>query len=175
MKTIFITLITGAILLAVYLYVYLGVSKPVEVRLEKRGPYELLFKDHRGPYHQIGASLKEIENWALAHNVRCPQTFGEFLDDPESVDEDRLRSHAGCVLADRLATAPPEYQSQHRPEKLYAVGRFQGSPAIGPYKVYPRVRAFLDEQRLKSSAPVIEMYTVNGDNVTTEYLFAVDP
>lgn len=174
MKTFLLAIVTGAILLAVYLYVYLGVSRPVTVTLEKRGPFYLLFKDHQGPYHKIGGAIAEVEKWASEHNTRCPRTFGEYLDNPETGDEDRLRSHGGCVLATNLATAPPEFQYQVRPEKLYAVARFEGSPAIGPYKVYPEARRFLDEKRLASSSPVIEVYTIDGAKMTTEYLFAID-
>jgi DNA gyrase inhibitor GyrI len=173
-KTFFLTLLTLAVGLGVYLFFYLGVYKPVDVRLEKRGPFEVVFKQHIGPYHTIGASIREVENWAQTHGLNCPQTFGEYLDNPEAVDEDRLRSHGGCILTSAPATVPSEYQYQHRPERSYAVGRFEGSPAIGPYTVYPKLRKFLDEHRLKSSSPVIEIYTVNGDKVTTEYLFAID-
>jgi AraC family transcriptional regulator len=173
-KTFFLAIVTGLVLLAVYLFVYLGVSKPVTVAVEKRGPFYLLFKDHLGPYHQIAPVIAEVEKWAGDHNMRCPQTFGEYLDNPQAVDEDRLRSHGGCVLAGPLPTTPPEFQYQTRPERTYAVARFAGSPAIGPYKVYPKLRQFMEDKRLKSTSPVIEMYTVNGSEVTTEYLFAIE-
>lgn len=173
-KTLFVAIVSVAVMLAAYLYFHLGVYKPVEIRLEKRGPFYLLFKQHVGPYHQLVPILQEVESWVKEHNLKCPQTFGEFLDNPEAVDEDRLRSHAGCVLDKPLATAPPEYLYQQRPEHSYVVGRFSGSPAIGPYKVYPKIRKFMEENRVKSSSPILELYTVNGTEVSTEYLFPVD-
>ena len=118
--------------------------------------------------------IQEAEAWANSHNLRCPQTFGEYLDDPSLIDEDRLRSHGGCVLSATLTTVPPDFQYQIRAERTYVVARFPGSPSIGPYKVYPKVQAFIAEQRLKPAAPVIEIYTISGDQMTTEYLFAVD-
>ena len=54
------------------------------------------------------------------------------------------------------------------------MGRFDGSPSIGPFKVYPAAKRFLNEHHLSSKAPVIEIYHVNGNNVTTEYLFPLD-
>lgn len=173
-KMFFLAVITIFVLGGVYLYSYLGAYKPVEVGLEKRGPYYFLFKQHLGPYHKIVSKIEEVEKWAAEHNMRCPQTFGEYLDNPETVDEDRLRSHGGCIMGASVETVPPDFQYQIRPEKLYAVAKFTGSPAIGPFKVYPKLRKFLEEQRLKSSSPAIEIYTVNGSNVTTEYLFAID-
>lgn len=173
-KTYILAIISLALSLAVYLYFHLGVYEPVKVAVERRGPFELLFKEHIGPYHQINGTIKEVEAWAKDHNTRCAQTFGEYLDNPEAVDEDRLRSHGGCVLSTPLPTTPPDLQYQKRAERSYAVGRFNGSPAIGPYKVYPKVRRFLDEHHLRSSAPVIELYTINGNEMITEYLFAID-
>ena len=173
-KTFLLAILTLAISLATYLYFHLGVYEPVSVTLEKRGPYELLFKLHTGPYHQINGVIHEVEAWVQDHHMRCAQTFGEYLDNPETVEEDRLRSHGGCLLTSALPMGPGEFQYQKRAERTYAVGRFPGSPAIGPYKVYPKVRRFLDEHRLKSSSPVIELYTVNGNEMSTEYLFAID-
>lgn len=174
-KTFLLAILTLVVSLATYLYFHLGMMKPVSVTIEKRGPFELLFKQHMGPYHQIGGTIKEVEDWVGDHHLRCAQTFGEYLDNPELMDEDRLRSHGGCILSKPLPTPPPaDFQAQHRPEKSYAVGHFEGSPAIGPYKVYPKVRKYLSEHHLKSSAPVIELYTIQGDQMTTEYLFTID-
>ena len=175
LKTAFMIVASLVIVLAVYLYFYLGIYRPVSVTLEPRGPFYLVFKPHLGPYHQILPVIQDVEAWAAEHKLSCQTTFGEFLDDPQSVDEDRLRSRAGCVLKAPLAVPPADFEYQQRPERTYAVGHFDGSPAIGPYKVYPKVQKFLNDQRLKSTSPVIEMYTVSGEDVVTEYLFAVDP
>lgn len=174
-KTAFITIASVVVLLAVYLYFYLGIYRPVTVTLEPRGPFYLVFKPHLGPYHKILPVIQDVEAWANGHHLGCQTTFGEYLDDPQSVDEDRLRSRGGCVLKSALPTPPADYEYQPRPERSYAVGHFDGSPAIGPYKVYPKVQKFLEEHRLKSTSPVIEMYTVTGEDVVTEYLFAIDP
>lgn len=174
LRRIILGLVAAAALLVAYLFMHLGVSKPVLISLEKRGPYEFLFKNHLGAYHKIVGVIQDVEKWAAERNLSCPQTFGEYLDDPQGVDEDRLRSHGGCILKARLDSPPPDMQTQSRPERLYAVGRFEGSPAIGPLKVYPKIRQFLIEHRLTSASPVIEIYTVNGSGMTTEYLFAID-
>ncbi|MBX3022160.1 MAG: GyrI-like domain-containing protein [Bdellovibrionales bacterium] len=173
-KKFALAVLTLTILGAIYLYSYLGAYKPVTLGIEKRGPYHLLFKQHVGPYHTIVSKIQDVERWVGEHNLRCPQTFGEYLDNPEAVDQDRLRSHGGCVMPAEVSNVPPDFQQQIRPERYYAVAKFSGSPAIGPFKVYPKLREYMEEQRLKSSSPVIEIYTVNGSQVTTEYLFALD-
>jgi DNA gyrase inhibitor GyrI len=171
-KYFFLTVIVGILGLVTYLYFYLGASKPVEVAVQDKGTIYLLYSNHTGAYHYINATIEKVEAWARLNGVFCRQTFGEFLDDPQSVDEDRLRSHAGCVLDRPIGSLPHEpFIYEERKPGRYAVAAFTGSPAIGPFKVYPKVRKFLNEKRLRSSAPVVEIYTINGDSVRTEYLF----
>ena len=160
--------------LAVYLYFYLGFYKPVDVALERRGPLYFLYKTHTGAYHQIGPAISAVENWTHEHKVPCEKTFGEYLDDPQAVDQDRLRSRGGCVLSGPLNSPPAEFQYEQRPEREYVVARFSGSPAIGPFKVYPKAKQFISEKRLKSAEGAIEVYLVRGDKVETEYLFPIE-
>lgn len=172
-KWIFLSVISAVTVLAVYLYFYLGAYKPVEFHVEQAGPFHLLYQNHQGPYHQIMPKIQAAEAWAREHHLPCPRTYGEYLDDPQGVDQDRLRSHAGCLLGSVPGEKPPaSFTYEERPERRYAVARFTGSPSIGPFKVYPKLEAFLQRERLASSPdPVIEIYRINGDQVETEYLF----
>lgn len=161
--------------LATYLYFYLGFYKPVSLAVEKRGPIYLLYKTHTGAYHQIGPAISAVENWARENNIPCEKTFGEYLDNPQAVDQDRLRSRGGCFLGAPLAKPPPEFQYEQRAEKEFVVARFSGSPAIGPFKVYPKAHEFIAEKRLKTSEASLEVYLIRGgDEVETEYLFPVE-
>jgi AraC family transcriptional regulator len=171
-KKIFLALFLSAVGFVIYLYTYLGFSREVQIEVGERGPLYLLYKNHLGAYHQIGPTITAAENWTNANNVLCPQTFGEFLDDPKTMDQDRLRSRAGCVLDRKLNDPPGDFVYEERPRQKYIIARFAGSPSIGPFKVYPKVRKYIEDNRLKpSSSPVIEIYTISGANVTTEYLF----
>lgn len=166
------TLFAAAAALFLYLYVYLGASRPVALARESVGPLVLLYKDHIGPYHQINSSIQEVERWAFDHGLPCSRSFGEFLDDPEAVDQDRLRAHAGCVLPAGAAVDPgTPFHFETRARRDYVVARFAGAPSIGPFKVYPKAEEYLQEHRLKRDGPVVEIYRVNGNAVETEYLF----
>ncbi|MGE0525945.1 MAG: GyrI-like domain-containing protein [Bdellovibrionales bacterium] len=173
MKKIFLVVLASLLALGIYLYVYLGFSEPVAIARETLGPYHLLYKEHIGPYHEMGPTLNEVESWAHAQNLACPQTFGEYLDDPEAVDQDRLRSRAGCVLRTAPTNVPESFAYELREKKTYVVARFRGSPAIGPFTVYPKVESHMQAERLKVSGPVIEIYNVSGSRVLTEYLFPI--
>ncbi len=174
MKKLFLALIFAGFSFVAYLYIYLGFSRKVDIELAKRGPHYLLFQEHLGAYHQIGPLIHAAEQWASINNVHCPRTFGEFIDDPQAIDQDRLRSRAGCVLLTPLNTLPTEFKFEERPEQLFVVARFSGSPSVGPFTVYPKVRDFMDQNRLKAAGPVIEIYTVDGSDVTTEFLFPIE-
>jgi effector-binding domain-containing protein len=41
--------------------------------------------------------------------------------------------------------------------------------------VYPKAFEYIERERLKSDGPNIEIYSVSGQSVTTEYLFPVAP
>lgn len=164
--------ITGLAAFAVYVYSHLGLNKPVEISQGTAGPFIFLYKDHRGAYHEIGPVIHEVELWALKQNVPCSKTFGQYLDDPEGVDQDRLRSRGGCVLSVLPnGMAPQGYSVLKIPEKPYVIARFTGSPAAGPLAVYPEVKKYFAEHRLVYPPTVIEIYEINGSDVTTQYLF----
>lgn len=172
-KFFFLTILGVALTLGTYLYFYLGVYKPVQITTAEVGPLYLLYKNHMGAYNEIGPILRETESWALQHNVHCGRTFGEFIDDPQAVDQDRLRSQAGCVLDGKPPIPTGDFSFEEFPVRRYLVGKFQGSPSIGPFKVYPKMKAEMEKQRLRLNGPTLEIYTVNGANVETEYLFPI--
>lgn len=171
---------------------HVGYFKPVEMVEKQVGPYYLLFKDHVGPYHKITPLIEEIETWAKQQNIPCLQTFGRFNDDPDLVEEERLRSEAGCVLSDMAGSAAgltlPDAESNsvgveikqfpngYKLEKLearnYLVATFEGAPSIGPIKVYPMARDHALGLGKLIGNPIIEIYTIKaGNEMTTQYLF----
>jgi AraC family transcriptional regulator len=157
----------------VYAFFNLGVFKKVEIEQGKYNEMVLLYKDHVGPYHNIGDVIKEIENWALEHKVECQKTFGQFLDDPRVVEHERLRSRGGCVLSRFPHTYSPDYKLLTVPPKNYVIAYFEGSPWIGPYKVYGKVHRFAAAKGQSLSGPVFEIYELmNGNRMKTTYLFS---
>lgn len=159
--------------LAVYLYFYLGAYKDPEISTGESGPLILLYTEHLGAYHQIGPKIEMVERWAEARGLNCARTFGEYLDDPSAVDQDRLRSRAGCVLAAPYSGETEDFTLETRPRRTYVIARYNGSPAIGPFTVYPKVFEYIQTQRLKLEGPTLEIYSVHGKAVDTEYLFPV--
>lgn len=170
-KYAFLSLVGVILALAGYLYVHLGIGMPVDIEVVERGPLQMIYKEHRGAYHEIVPVINEVEKWVNDQGLRCLQTFGEYLDDPNAVDQDRLRSHGGCILGVKMADLPDGFHFEERERRSYVVAHFSGSPAVSPFTVYPKVKAFIERERIKTLGAVIEIYTVEGDKVHTEYLF----
>lgn len=164
---------------AAYLFFYLGAHKSVFLERQTYPEMQVIYKNHLGPYHEINSQLEAVEDQVQKFGVRCPKTFGEFLDDPKTVDADRLRSKVGCVVEEiddeLVAMLPSELFVEIRPPADVLYAKFTGSPAIGPFKVYPKAQALAQENRWLLKTNTVEIYTLqrNGQ-LTTEYLFFLE-
>lgn len=161
------------LLLIIYLVVHLGVFKPVTIEMGEYGPYKVIYKNHLGAYHKIVPVLDEVETWVKSQNEACGITFGEFLDNPKSVEQERLRSHAGCVVENFPPSLPADFQQKSIEKQFFIKATFAGSPAIGPYKVYMKIEELMKEKGLLPNGPVYEFYEIHPDqSMKTTYYFA---
>jgi len=158
---------------------YLGAFKSVEISEGIRGPFYVLYQEHRGPYHKIVTVIENVEKWAKEQKLSCEWTYGEYLDNPDVVEESRLRSHGGCLFpkAPPLTSSLPEnFKLEAVESRYYVVAEFQGSPGIGPLKVYPRLEDYLIEHKLTKDGPIWEVYKIEDslkNKMTTTYLLPV--
>jgi AraC family transcriptional regulator len=174
MKYVLATL--GLILaLFVAVYVYVGGYKPVTTEITEKGPFKVVYKEHLGAYHQIGVALEEVEKWAKANGETCQFTFGEYLDNPKLVDEDRLKSNGGCFVSKDWPSGLPEgFHYREIPKRQYLIAVFEGAPSIGPMKVYPKADSIMKDQGYKPDGAVIETYEIlSPKSVETRYYFPI--
>lgn len=151
---------------------YLGAFKSVDITEAEKGPYKMVYKDHQGSYHKIVNTIQEVEAWAKSENIDCTESFGEYIDDANAVEEGRLRSRGGCIVREIPATLPEGFKSQEIPAKKYVLAIFAGSPGIGPLKVYPKAEAYMKDRQLVMAGAVIEIYVIHSEKeMTTTYLF----
>ncbi len=176
MKQMAIFVAVTVLALLATLFYRLGGYKEVTLTYEEDGPWTVVSRQHFGAYHKIVPIMEEVEVWVKKNGDPCRFTFGEFLDDPEQVEEDRLKSHTGCVVEKDLATTPlPEgYSIRVLPRRWFVKATFDGAPSIGPMKVYPKAQRFIQEQNLTLDGPIVEMYEIRADHqVRTRYFFPV--
>jgi hypothetical protein len=151
--------------------IYLGYYKNVNTAIITPETYILLGKNVTGPYNEANQYIEEVEKWAKENSVDCPKSFGQYLDDPQKIEPEKLRSFVGCVLDSELSETGP-YQLKHvKIEKAYSA-KFGGSPALGPLKVYPDVYDWFKQNNILFPF-ALEIYTLNEGKYSTLYLFPI--
>jgi DNA gyrase inhibitor GyrI len=168
---IVILVVIGLIVALMY---RLGAFRAVELSPREAGPFRVAYKRHIGPYYKIVPAIQEVEAWAKRQGEACASSFGEYLDDPRTVDEDRLRSNGGCVLLQPREPLPDGILAKTIERRLWLTASFRGAPSIGPYKVYPRAAEWIAENGYVQNGPTIEMYRVISEkDVETTYYFPI--
>jgi AraC family transcriptional regulator len=173
----FVITLSLILLMIAFVYYRTGYYKDVIITSGEQGPYILVYKVHKGPYHKIAPIIDEVEAYFKKNNLPCPLAFGRYLHDPNLVEHDRLESHGGCLFSMMdekldLLLKQTDYKVEPLEKKDYLVATFDGSPSIGPFKVYPKVKSWLNKYNYKQVGPVIEVYQTTGqDEVVTRYLF----
>lgn len=152
----------------------LGVTKSVTVHSENLAEQKIIFLDHIGAYHKMNDTIIKVESDLARRGFTCQKTFGHYVDSPEHQDEDRLRSEGGCLVPSHsIDLKGTDLKAGVIPAGQYIRAVFEGSPAISPFKVYPKVNEFADENRLRKADDFYEIYEIRGEQVTTIYLFRV--
>ena len=163
--------------LVTYVFVYTKAFLSPELTGVQLESVYLLYTEHLGAYHRIDPKLREAEKLAIELGLSCRQTFGYFLDNPQYEEEDRLRAEVGCWLSGKLpevVTVPEPFRFEERPGGAFLKVIWQGSPAIGPIKVYPAARKWFAEQRLQIPSTNYEVYEMTSDGkMQTTYYFQV--
>lgn len=177
MRYIILFVAVACVSFGIFLANYLGAFKGVDISRQTQGPFKTVYLEHVGPYHKVNKVIEQVENYMKTQNYTCGRTFGEYLDDPRTVEEARLRSRVGCLVETVPQNMPEGFLSGEIPQRNYVVAVFTGSPGIGPLKVYPRVNDFMSREGLKQSDAVIEIYEIHSitekNAMTTTYLFPV--
>lgn len=173
LRSFLIAIVLVVLTITIYLAQYLGAFKSVDISEAEKGPLKLLYKEHTGAYHKVVGVIEEVETWARQKGIDCSESFGEYLDNPNVTEENRLRSRGGCVVKEfPTADLPEGFLTREIPVRKYVVALFDGSPGIGPLKVYPKVENYMKEHRLAIDGPILEIYVIHSEKaMTTTYLF----
>ncbi len=174
----------GMSLIFLYLIQYTGAFKNVTIGTDTRGPFVLIYKNYTGPYHKILSTIEIAEKWAKDNSVDCKYTFGEYFDNPEIVEEGRLRARAGCLIEKldqqkmaelKKITLPTDFIIEEYPSKKMVIALFTGSPGIGPYKVYPKAAEYIKLNKYTKIGSVIEKYEVLDQKaMNTTYMWPIE-
>jgi effector-binding domain-containing protein len=159
-----------------------GSFKSVSIEKASVGPYVAVYKNRLGAYHESSATLIQIEELLKENNFLCIQSFGLYIDDPNQVDAERLRSELGCLFDEKFKTPLEKLISEKNLDlnikyldtKNYVVGTFEGSPALVSLKVYPKIKEWAQQQRYTLKTEALEIYEIKtSDKVKTSVLFEI--
>ena len=156
------------------MYYRLAPYKEVFISEIKNKEFHMVYVDHVGPYHKIVKSIEKVEAWAKKHAIPCDLSFGEYLDNPDQVPEDRLRSRAGCLLnSESVLKLSDGMKFKINSPQDFVLAEFSGSPAVGPFVVYPKVKEWFQKNKKQIGSPIIEVYEIsNGrSEIKTYYYF----
>ncbi|MCB0347756.1 MAG: hypothetical protein KDD37_02930 [Bdellovibrionales bacterium] len=175
-RSIVIGFFAALLFVGISTYVKLGAYKEAQVYYDKMPSYKLIYLDLSGDYSQTSLKLNEVETLLKTVNIPCPHTFGLFLDDPNVVVTQDMKAKVGCIYNDtskQFEGLPKELQMtiiSGSNDKLSA--SFEGSPALGPKKVYVKAQKIKGQESL---FPALEIYSFNSKKeLTTKYFFSVD-
>ena len=174
----------GLLVLFLYIMQYTGAFRSVTIAVDNRPALQVIYKDYMGPYHKIVTTIEEVEKWSKANGLKCRLSYGEYFDNPDVVEEGRLRAHGGCII-DPLVPAekdlaaqlkiPAEFKLAEIPASKTVVALFSGAPGIGPLKVYPKANDFIEKEKLVKKGNVIEVYEIfDAKNMQTTYMWPVN-
>lgn len=192
MKTLLFGIVVFIFATLIWGVVNLGVFKSVELQAGSGNgiqKFDLLAVATTGAYYKINDILVDLETWAHANGIDCQATFGLFHDDPSFVEEARQRADVGCViLQDQVETVTEKIQQESLQKKHPArmiqltteenktlAAQFNGSPWLGPYKVYAKAQTYFHDHQIPFNFPVMEIYHTKDTPPHTNYLFFFQP
>ena len=139
--------------IAAFLY-YLGIFQKMEVSESSFGPYQVLYREHKGAYEKVGEVFREMMDYQEKVKINSEMMFGIYYDDPEKIEEHKLRSEIGLVLNKedhkRLKAENKDekikFKSIPRREYIFTIFPYKNmaSAFIGIFKAYPTIDTYVD-------------------------------
>lgn len=171
-RSIVIGFLAAILFVGISTYINLKAYKEAKIYYDVMPGYTLIYTNITGDYVQTSLKLKEVEDLLEKENIPCQETFGLFLDDPNIVVVQDLKSKVGCIYKEDSKII----NKIDGLETLYIKGQsdlltadFEGSPALGPRKVYSKAQKMISGNSL---FPALEIYNYNQKNeLTTKYFF----
>jgi AraC family transcriptional regulator len=166
-----IVVVVVAIACAVFLGLCIcaGVFDTVTMSAGEMGPYCLVYREHRGPYRGVKYAMFDVYKYLEKRSIVPRTGFAVFYDNPQKVMPADLKSIAGFITDTILAgvAAPYAAGTFARTRAVTAVFPLRSfmSQMTGPVKVYPKLQRFLQENKLESAGPVMEIYDIAAKKI----------
>ena len=173
MKRKMIYIIIGVIVIIFAYYTYLGGFYNIHIRDEKAGGETIVYKEVTGDYNKITPVTDEVYYYLLNEkNIETYKGFGYFYNNPRSVEKEKLRADAGCIIepkdVERITGLDAKYKVRILPvcNVVTAELPFRGSMTIlmGYLRVFPAIDRYRKKHAL-GDGPVMTIVDVPGKKV----------
>ena len=145
---------------------YAGLFTKIEVTINNFGPFYMMYKEKTGDYKDLGDLFDEFDDLRkeMSDDVGDPAAyvFGIYHDNPNVVEESKLRGEVGLLLAEKKylqmkdQTESKDYQFKTIPKKEYFSTNFpmvtELSMFIGIFRAYPALEDYITEYGEKTGA-----------------------
>ena len=153
---------------ALFFY-YAGMFDRVELTRETRGPYQLVYREHHGPYNEVRYVMNTVYRYVRdTLHLKTGTGFAAFYDDPQEGSDSELRSICGVVVDDSVPASSP-YKSGifRRTDAVIGTVRLRSffSYAVGGYRFYAHLRQFTEKHKITRAGPVFELYDMSGRTI----------
>ncbi len=174
-------IILGLIVSVGGLLTYFGMFYDVKITEENKGPYYLVYKEHKGDYSKVGPVMDEIYyDLKNKRNIFSSKGFGLYYDNPRDVEKENLRSIVGCVVPlAKLEGLEGDYKVAEFPASKAVISSFpykgKLSFIMGVIKVYPLLSKYIEEKHSvkdKKEFAIMELYDM--ENSVTEFIAPVN-
>ncbi len=140
-----------------------GVFDEVVMSAGEEGPFCLVYREHTGPYREVKSVVSDVYRYLKdKRSITSSKGFARFLDNPQKVSPQHLRSIAGCITDSLLPDVQLPYKTDIFPRTRAVTGTFPIrtflSQFTGPLKFYPRLFRFLSQEKLQADGSMMEIY-----------------
>ncbi len=157
-------LVGGLVVIITLFLAYMGVLFPPTVTEQEKGPYDYIYRSHKGDYSGVGRVFEDVESQIKAAGMKVPsQAIGIYYDDPRQVVASELRSDCGYVTETEniVANLPDNLKRGHLDKRKSIVVslplRNSLSAMLGPMLSYPALSKYAEDRGYKATA-VFELY-----------------
>ncbi|XDD49840.1 GyrI-like domain-containing protein [Leptospira sp. WS92.C1] len=181
MKVFVFSVLFLGICFTIFLF-YMGAFDDVQIKEEIRGPFYVLYHERIGDYRNVGITFETLQKELPEKGIRDYKLFAIYLDNPNEVPKEKLRSEAGAIFFEPLSKVPEglsiEFKTRTILSKKYLIAEFPLknflSIFLGIFKVYPKLFEACEEKGcdLKGKAS-LEIYEPLIEKRTT-YLLPLD-
>ncbi|MFA7081981.1 MAG: GyrI-like domain-containing protein [Bacteroidales bacterium] len=170
-----ITLILVFIVIIVGAYAYFGGFTKIDFKVEEAGGEMVVYREMQGSYGKSADLMKSMgEELVSDFEVNVSKGIGIYYDNPNEVESDNFKWEIGSIIItdDKnkieelkktflVKTLPnQEYISFDLPLKGYF------SIMVGSFKVYPKIKEYLEIRGYSSEVPIMEIYDNQNKRIT---------